>query len=101
MSLYLWLAIVVIGIPVVVAVGLPITFYFLRKSRLDRIKMQELKLQEKRLEMEERIRTDELNAKILRMDDLGISPTDLISLREEIRQLREEVAQIKQQVSGH
>jgi hypothetical protein len=65
-----------------------------------RLRTRELKLQEKRIQMEQQLRTDDLNAKILRMDDLGISPNDLTSLAEEVRQLREEVSRLKQDLNS-
>lgn len=84
----------VVGIPVVggTLVGMTaLIFHWWKKAR-------EMKIQEKRLEMEERLKSDDLNARILRMDELGFSPQEIASLADEVRRLREEVSQIRQQI---
>jgi hypothetical protein len=65
-----------------------------------RLKHRDLKLKEDKLALEERLRTDELNAKLLRMDDFGLSPVEVASLAESVRQLREEVSQLRQEISS-
>lgn len=85
---------IVIGIPVLGGLLIPI-IALLRGWWL---KARELKLKEEQHRMEERLRTDELNARILRMDDFGISPAEVNSLVEEVRQLRQEVSQLKQEI---
>lgn len=60
------------------------------------LKSREIKLKEHQMHVNERIRQDELNAKLLRADDFGISPVEFNQLAEEVRQLREEVRQMKQ-----
>ncbi len=65
-----------------------------------RLKHRDLKLKEDRLAAEERMRTDELNARMLRMDDFGLAPAEIASLAESVRQLREEVAQLRQEISS-
>ncbi len=87
---------IVVGIPVFGAILIPI----IALVRGWWIKARELNVEEQRIRLEDKIRTDELNAKILRMDDLGISPSELASLAEEVRQLRQEVAQIKQELNN-
>jgi len=64
------------------------------------LKLAELKLKAKQAAIEEKMRSDELNAKILYMDDYGISPVQLNQLAEEVRQLREEVARLRQDTNG-
>jgi hypothetical protein len=64
------------------------------------LKGRELKLQEKRIQMEEKLRSDELNARILRVDDVGVTPAELASVAEEMRQLRQEVAQLRQEMNS-
>ncbi len=60
------------------------------------LKARDLKIREQHLRIEEKLRTDEMNAKILRMDDGVLSESRLASLEEEVRRLREEIAQLKQ-----
>ena len=87
---------IVVGVPVLGAILIPI----IALVRGWWIKARELNVEEQRIRLEDKIRTDELNARILRMDDLGISPNDLASLAEEVRQLRQELAQIKQELNN-
>ena len=87
---------IVVGVPVLGAILIPI----IALVRGWWIKARELNVEEQRIRLEDKIRTDELNARILRMDDLGISPNDLASLAEEVRQLRQELAQLKQELNN-
>ena len=87
---------IVVGVPVLGGILIPI----IALVRSWWIKARELKIEEQRIRLEDKLRTDELNAKILRMDDFGISPVELTSLAEEIRQLRQEVAQLKQEINN-
>ena len=87
---------IVVGVPVLGAILIPI----IALGRGWWIKARELNVEEQRIRLEDKIRTDELNARILRMDDLGISPNDLASLAEEVRQLRQELAQLKQELNN-
>ena len=57
-----------------------------------------MKVQEKKLAIEQQLRTDELNVRILKMDDFGLSPVEIASLAEDVRRLREEVAQLRQEI---
>lgn len=86
---------IVIGIPVVGGLLIPI-IALLRGWYL---KSRELKLKEQQHHLDEKLRTDELNARILQMDDLGMSAAEINSLIQEVRQLRQEVAQLKQEIS--
>jgi hypothetical protein len=63
------------------------------------VKGRELRIQEKRIQMEERLRSEELNARILRSEEPGLSVSDLSGVTEEIRQLRQEVAQLRHEVN--
>jgi len=65
-----------------------------------RIRHHEIELQQQKLAAEQQLRTDELNAKILKMDDFGLSPVEIASLAEDVRRLREEVAQLRQEMSS-
>ncbi|MCL4500054.1 MAG: hypothetical protein M1335_07445 [Chloroflexi bacterium] len=85
---------------VFIVIGLPVSLPFALGFYKHHLKARELRLQEKRLEIEQKLRQDELNAKIIRMDDLGVSPTEIASLAEEVRQLRQEMAQIKQEINN-
>lgn len=95
MDFVVTLAAIVVGVPVLAGSLITITV-LLRGWNL---KSRELKLREEQLRMEEKLKTDEINTRILQMDDLGISPLEIASLTEEVRRLREEVAQMKQQMS--
>lgn len=95
MDSLVYIVALVIGIPVLG--GILISIVALLRGWW--LKARELKVQEERIRMEERVRTDELNAKILRMDDMGISPLDFASMAEELRRLRDEVAQLKQELN--
>lgn len=90
-----WIVMIVIGVPVIGGLAYA-AFEEVLKSRM---KLQKLKVEEQRLKAEHSLRADELNAKILRMDDMGISPGEIASLREEVRQLREEMARIRQDIN--
>lgn len=89
-----WLA-VIIGFPIIGGSAIAITA-LLRGWWL---KSRELKIQERRIAMEERIQQDELNAKILRMDDYGLSASDIAALTEQIRQLQSEIADIRRELN--
>ena len=91
-----WIAAIVVGVPVVCVFGVGLISIILDM----RLKVRQLKMQEQKLAMEERLSSDELNAKLLRLDDYGLSPVELASLTEDVRRLREEVAQLKQQISS-
>ena len=91
-----WIMAIVVGIPVVCGIG----YAAFEETLKWRLKMRELKVQEQKLAMEEKLRTDELNARILRMDDFGLSPVEIASLAEDVRRLREEVAQVRQEMSS-
>lgn len=64
------------------------------------IKAKEFRIQEKRIQMEERLRSDELGARILRSDDHG-HVNQIAALTEEVRQLRQEVSDLRQSVTSH
>lgn len=63
------------------------------------LKSHEIKLREHQMRVNERIRQDEMNAKLLHADDFGVSPAEFNQLAEEVRQLREELAKIRQDVN--
>jgi len=84
---------IVVGLPIVCAFATPVIIVAMKHK----LKYRELQVQEQKIRMEEKLRTDELNARILRMDDFGMSPTELAALTEQVRQLREEVANLKQE----
>jgi len=65
-----------------------------------RLRHHEIELQQQKLAAEQQLRTDELNAKILKMDDFGLSPVEIASLAEDVRRLREEVAQLRQEITN-
>ena len=96
MDTAVWITMIVIGIPVLAGVGAGVIAMVLKW----RTRVHELRVQEMKLKMEDRLKSDELNAKLLRMDDLGLSPAELASLTENVRQLREEVAQLRQEISS-
>ena len=83
----------------VVSVGGPCFIILVALLRGWWIKARELKIQEKRIQMEEKLRSDELNARILRSDEPGLTAGQLASLTEEVRQLRQELAQLRQEVN--
>jgi len=87
-------------VAIIVVIGLPVTLPFALAFYKQRIKAQEIALEQMKLQMEHSVRQDELNARILRMDDAGLSPTELASLAQEVRQLRQEVAQLRNQVNN-
>lgn len=91
-----WIAWIVVGVPVLCAFAAGVSIAWMKM----RVKHRELKLQEQRLAAEERLRTDEHNARILRMDDLGLSPAEIASLADDVRRLREEVAQLRQEITN-
>ncbi len=91
-----WIVAIVVGVPVVCGVGSGLLFSWMKH----RVKHRELRLQERKLAMEEELRQDELNAKLLRMDDFGVSPLEISSLADSIRQLREEVAQLRKEINS-
>jgi hypothetical protein len=82
-----------------ISVGSPCFIIMVALLRGWWVKGRELKVQEKRIQMEERLRSEELNARILRSEEPGISASDLCGLTDELRQLRQEVAQLRQEVS--
>jgi hypothetical protein len=92
LSTAVWIVLIV----VVAGVGSEVIEHILKW----RLKVHELKVQEMKLRMEDRLKSDELNAKLLHMDDLGLSPTELASLAENVRQLRDEVAQLRQEITS-
>ena len=96
MDTAVWIAWIVVGVPVLCGVGATVVLAWLKT----RVKHRELKIQEDKLKSEERLRTDELNARILRMDDFGLSPAEIASLADEVRRLREEVAQLRQEITN-
>src|SRR5690242_12811067 len=85
---------------VFIVIGLPVSLPFLRGFYKDYVKHRELKIQEKRLEMEERLKQDELNARIIHMDDFGMSPNDIAMLAQEVRMLRQELNEMKQSMNN-
>ncbi len=87
---------IVVGLPSVVGVGAVIIHEWMKM----RLKHRQLEVEQQKLAAEERLRTDELNAKILKMDDFGLSPVEIASLAEDVRRLREEVAQLRQEMSN-
>lgn len=88
---------------VTIAVGLPVfgvcAIVIIALLRGYSLKTKELRYKEQQLKAEERLKTEELNAQILRMDD-GISAAQIVSLADEVRRLREEVAQLKQDLNN-
>jgi len=84
----------VVGIPVICVFGTGVVAIM---GHL-RLKAREIKVREKELAIQQQLSTDELNAKILRMDDFGLSPVEVASLAEDVRRLREEVAQLRQEI---
>lgn len=91
-----WIAAIVVCVPVFTFFGTIIAAVTMK----NKVKHRELKLQEDKLAADTRLRTDELNAKLLRMDDFGLSPAEVASLTESVRQLREEVAQLRQEINS-
>lgn len=87
---------VVIGLPVLGGSAIAITALIRGWS----LKAREIKIKEHQMHVDERLRTDEMNARILHMDSVGISPAEFNQLAEEVRQLREEVARLKQDTNG-
>jgi hypothetical protein len=87
---------VIVGLPVLGGSAIAITALIRGWS----LKAREIKLREHQMRVEERLRSDEMNARILKMDDYGISPAEFSRLAEEVRQLREEVARLKQDTNG-
>ena len=87
---------IVIGVPVLGGIGAGVIGQWMKL----RLKHREIELQQQKLASEERLRTDELNAKILKMDDFGLSPVEIASLAEDVRRLREEVAQLRQEIAN-
>ena len=85
---------IVIGSPILAGCAIAITAII----RSWALKSRELRLKEREIQMEEKLRTDELNARILRSDDFPLE--QLSRLEEELRQLRAEVTQIKQDVNN-
>ena len=83
-----------------ISVGSPCFIILIALMRGWWVKGRELKLQEKRIQMEERLRSEELNARILRSEDPGVSPSDLSGWTEELRQLRQEVSQLRQEINS-
>lgn len=96
MSDFIVLTAVIVGLPTLGGSLIAITALIRGWS----LKAREMKLKEEQLRMEERLRTDEMNAKILRADGYGISPAEFNQLAEEVRQLREEMARMRQDVNG-
>jgi len=84
-----------------IAVGAPCFIILMALLRGWWVKGRELRVQEKRIQMEERLRSEELNARILRSEEPGLSASDLSGLTEELRQLRQEVAQLRQEINTH
>ncbi len=82
-----------------ISIGTPCFIITLALLRGWWVKGRELKVQEKRIQMEERLRSEELNARILRSEEPGLSVSDLSCLTDEVRQLRQEVAQLRQEVN--
>lgn len=91
-----WIFAIVVGVPIIGTLALVLTLVGMKT----RVRHREIKLQEDKLALEERLRTDELNARLLRMDDFGLSDAEVASLAESVRQLREEVAQLRQEITN-
>jgi hypothetical protein len=79
-----WIVSIVVGVPVIAGIA----YAAFEQTLKWQLKIRELKVEERKLAMQERLQTDELNAKILKMDDLGLSPVDIASLSEDVRRLR-------------
>jgi hypothetical protein len=92
----IWVAAIVVGVPVICVFGVGAVAILSHW----RLKAHEIKVQEKKLAIEHELRSDELNAKILKMDDFGLSPVEIASLVEDVRRLREEVAQLRQEITN-
>jgi hypothetical protein len=92
----IWVAAIVVGIPVICVFGVGAVAILSHW----RLKAHEMKVQEKKLAIEHELRSDELNAKLLRMDDFGLSPVEIASLVEDVRRLREEVAALRHEMSS-
>lgn len=85
---------------IAIVVGLPVTLIFGGELYQSFLKHKQLKLEERRLAMEEKMRSDALNSRLIEMDDLGISPLEIVSMQEEMRQLRAEVANLHQELDN-
>jgi len=90
----IWITAIVVGVPVICVFGTGVVAIVGHW----RLKAREMKVQEKKLAIEQQLRTDELNVRILKMDDFGLSPVEIASLAEDVRRLREEVAQLRQEI---
>ena len=84
-----------------ISIGAPCFIIMVALLRGWWVKGRELKVQEKRIEMEERLRSEELNARILRSEEPGLSASELSGLTDEVRQLRQDVAQLRQEINTH
>jgi len=69
-------------VAIVMVFGAPIAGGLVYGWMKMRLRHHEIELQEQKLAAEQQIRTDELNAKILKMDDFGLSPVEIASLAE-------------------
>ena len=64
------------------------------------LKSREIRLQEMRIHMEEKLRSEEINARIWKAEDTSLSGGQIAALAEEMRQLRQEVADIKNNLNS-
>ena len=87
---------IVIGVPILGGIAGGVINSMIKAK----IKLRELDVQEQKIRLEDKLRTDELNAKILQMDDLGMSAGDIATLSEQVRQLREEITRLKQDINN-
>jgi hypothetical protein len=84
---------IVIGLPVLCGVLISVASII----RSWHIKSRELKLEEKKLLIDEKLRAEEMNARILNMDSGAVSAAAMAELADQVRQLREEVAELRRQ----
>jgi hypothetical protein len=86
-------------IAIVMVFGAPLALVLAIVWMRTRLKHNEIEFQRERLAADQQLRMDELNAKILKMDDFGLSPAEIASLASDVRQLREEVAQLRREMT--
>lgn len=84
---------IVIGFPILGGSAIAITA-ILRGWAL---KNREMKMRERRLQAEDSLKADEIHARLLQYDNLGVTPAEMANLLEEVRALRHEVNQLKQE----
>lgn len=91
---------IIAALAIVAFFGAPVVTVLAIVWMRTKLKHRDLELQRQRFEAEQQLRLDEMNAKILKMDDFGLSPVEIASLTEDVRRLREEVAQLRQEIQS-